>query len=263
MIAAMKQYGVNVARREIRRYVISAAVFVVAVVFNFGYHVVTGHWLGGDSESQPARVRHAAATTQPAAAAPAPAAAPEGQVFTPQGIDINAPKRAAQKAVDAENAQLSAQTGQAIPVRGQSAPASGPGSNGVATSAAIPTAGALNAADVATPSKLGAPVTREAFTYAGEGRRDPFFSLILTDDLRPLLADLRLVGILYEASGRRTVAIMRDLQTNAQYRVTNGATIGRMRVAQIRPRAVIFSIDEFGLSRQDSLVWSDTTKVRN
>jgi hypothetical protein len=25
---------------------------------------------------------------------------------------------------------------------------------------------------------------------------------------------------------------------------------------------VLFSIDEFGLSRQDSLVWSDSTKVR-
>jgi hypothetical protein len=35
-----------------------------------------------------------------------------------------------------------------------------------------------------------------------------------------------------------------------------------MRVTQIRPRAVLFSIDEFGLSRQDSLVWSDSTKVR-
>ena len=59
------------------------------------------------------------------------------------------------------------------------------------------------------------------------------------------------------------LAIMRDLQTNAQYRVSNGSTLGRMRVIQIRPRAVLFSIDEFGLSRQDSLVWSDTTKVRN
>src|SRR5438445_11623927 len=114
MIAAMKQAGVNVARRTIRRYVIGAAVFVVAVVANVGYHAVTGHWLGGDADSQPARVHHVAAATQPAAAAPAPAAAPTGQVFTPQGIDINGPKRAAQKAVDAENAQLSAQTGQAI-----------------------------------------------------------------------------------------------------------------------------------------------------
>ena len=41
---------------------------------------------------------------------------------------------------------------------------------------------------------------REVFSYEAEGRRDPFFSLILTEDLRPLLSDLKLVGILYEAS---------------------------------------------------------------
>jgi hypothetical protein len=180
----------------------------------------------------------------------------------PQGIiDLNAPKRAAQKAVAAENAQLVAQTGQPLPEKtSPAAPISGPGSKGVPGRPTIETAGAIESG---AGSRLGAPVTRETYNYDGEGRRDPFFSLILTDDLRPLLADLRLVGILYEPSGNRTVAIMRDIQTNAQYRVSNGTTLGRMRVAQIRQRAVIFSIDEFGLSRQDSLVWSDTTKVRN
>jgi hypothetical protein len=108
-----------------------------------------------------------------------------------------------------------------------------------------------------------APVTREVYEYAAEGRRDPFFSLILTEDLRPLLSDLKLVAVLYDASGRRSVAIMRDLATNAQYRVNSGQTIGRMRVAQIKPRVVIFTIDEFGLSRQDSLFLVDSTKVRN
>jgi len=187
--------------------------------------------------------------------APGAAATP-----APQGIiNLNAPKRAAQNAVAAENAQLAAQTGQAVPGRA-SAPVSGPGSAGVPAVPAVEKAGALESG---AGSRLGAPVTRETYAYEAEGRRDPFFSLILTDDLRPLLADLRLVGILYEPSGHRTVAVMRDLQTNAQYRVSNGATLGRMRVAQIRQRAVIFSIDEFGLSRQDSLVWSDTTKVRN
>jgi len=190
--------------------------------------------------------------------APSAAATPAS---TPQGFDLNAPKRAAQNAVAAQDAQLSAQTGQAVPSRMVStAPISGPGSTGVP---ATPIVEAPATVDASTGSRLGAPVTRESYAYEGDGRRDPFFSLILTDDLRPLLADLRLVGILYEASGRRTVAIMRDLQTNAQYRVTTGTALGRMRVAQIRQRAVIFSIDEFGLSRQDSLVWSDTTKVRN
>lgn len=169
--------------------------------------------------------------------------------------DINGPKRAAQKAVAAENAQLSAQTGQSL--------RSGPPT----AAAPAPTASTTRTIVGATPASTAAlaklpPVTREIFTYDAAGRRDPFYSLILTDDLRPLLSDLKLVGVLYEASGRRSVAIFRDVLTNAQYRVQTGMALGRMRVAQIKPRGVIFTIDEFGLSRQDSLMMTDTTKVR-
>ena len=173
--------------------------------------------------------------------------------------DINGPKRAAQRAVNAEDARLSAQTGQSMPAaRAQAAapapaPISGPGSTTVL--------GATPPASLAALAKLP-PVTREIFGYDAAGRRDPFYSLILTDDLRPLLSDLKLVGVLYEASGRRSVAIFRDVQTNAQYRVQTGAALGRMRVAEIKRRGVIFTIDEFGLSRQDSLMMMDTTMVR-
>ncbi len=55
---------------------------------------------------------------------------------------------------------------------------------------------------------------------------------------------------------------MRDVQTNTQYRVTTGSTLGRLKVALIKRKAVIFSIEEFGLNRQDSLVLGDTTKAR-
>lgn len=173
--------------------------------------------------------------------------------------DINGPKRAAQRAVAAEDAQLSAQTGQAVPSRGgpaaatASAPVSGPRRPTIL--------GATPPAALAALAKLP-PVTREIFAYDVAGRRDPFYSLILTEDLRPLLSDLKLVGVLYDPSGRRSVAIFRDVQTNAQYRVQSGTALGRMRVAQIRPKGVIFTIDEFGLSRQDSLMMTDTTKVR-
>ena len=50
--------------------------------------------------------------------------------------------------------------------------------------------------------------------------------------------------------------------TTYRYRVTLGTTLGRMRVALIKPKVVIFSIEEFGLNRQDSLVLGDTTRVR-
>ena len=171
---------------------------------------------------------------------------------------LNKAKDVTNKAVDAENARLSAQTGQAVPQRRGSAapaPASGPGS----VQAEKPAS--LTAPSTLAPGVLP-PVTREVFTYESEGRRDPFYSLILTEDLRPLLSDLKLVGILYAAASGRSVAIMRDVLTNAQYRVNAGQTIGRMRVAQIKPRAVIFTIDEFGVSRTDSLFLVDSTKVR-
>jgi hypothetical protein len=38
--------------------------------------------------------------------------------------------------------------------------------------------------------------------------------------------------------------------------------LGRLRVALIKRRSVIFNIEEFGLNRQDSLILGDTTKVR-
>ena len=263
MITALKQYGTNYARRTVRRQVINYGIAGALVVTGVSYRLITGHAYPGSGSDEPTPASAPAAEVRHASA-PAPTPAPAAASFTPQGIDINAPKRAAQKAVAAENAQLAEQTGQSVPTATHAAPISGPGSS---PSGSLPVAASVapTASDISAsaPGRVGAPVTREVYTYAGDGRRDPFFSLILTDDLRPLLADLRLVGILYQASGGRAVAIMRDVQTNAQYRVANGTTLGRMRVTQIRPRAVMFSIDEFGLSRQDSLVWSDTTKVRN
>ncbi|MEO7458418.1 MAG: hypothetical protein ABIY52_19315 [Gemmatimonadaceae bacterium] len=169
-------------------------------------------------------------------------------------------KQLTNKAVDAENARLSAQTGQEVKRRGTSAPAPAPAS-GPGSVQAERTTTSASAPSTVAPGVM-VPVTREVFAYEAEGRRDPFYSLILTEDLRPLLSDLKLVGILYAAASGRSVAIMRDVLTNAQYRVSAGQTIGRMRVAQIKPRAVIFTIDEFGVSRTDSLFMVDSTKVR-
>ena len=105
-------------------------------------------------------------------------------------------------------------------------------------------------------------IMREVFDYDSEGRRDPFFSLLTTAELRPTVTDLRLVGILYDPTGRRSVVTLRDLTTNARYQVTTGTTLGRMKVVLIKPKAVYFTIEEFGLNRQDSLVLGDTTKAR-
>jgi len=102
---------------------------------------------------------------------------------------------------------------------------------------------------------------RETFTYSADGRRDPFLSLMRTGDLRPMVSDLRLVAVIYDPQGR-SVAILRDLQTKEQYRVRVGQTLGRMRVNQIRPQQVIFTIEEIGMTRQEALSMNATTTTR-
>ena len=160
-----------------------------------------------------------------------------------------------------------AQTKTVAPAQTKS-PAAGQTKSSAAQGAAAPGATAqpqrrpaLTIAPEAPPPKMPV-IMREVFEYDAAGRRDPFVSLLSSAELRPTVADLRLVIVLYDESGRRPVAVMRDLTTNTQYRVTTGMTLGRMRVTAIKRRTVIFTIEEFGLNRQDSLVLGDTSKVR-
>jgi hypothetical protein len=106
-----------------------------------------------------------------------------------------------------------------------------------------------------------AVIMRETYAYSRDGRRDPYVSLLTTNELRPTMSDLRLTGILYDEGGH-SVATLRDIATNASYRVGAGSTLGRMRVSVIRLKTVVFTIDEFGTTRQDSLFLGDSTKVR-
>jgi hypothetical protein len=107
-------------------------------------------------------------------------------------------------------------------------------------------------------------INREVFAYDGDGRRDPFVSLLTTSDLKPLLTDLKLVGVAYDPRGQNSVAVLRDITSRDQYKVRVGQTIGRMRVAAIQPKAVIFTIEEFGYSRQELLPIAppDSSKMR-
>jgi hypothetical protein len=118
--------------------------------------------------------------------------------------------------------------------------------------------------DIAPVDTTGTPpvIVREAYAYVRDGQRDPFVSLLTTNELRPTMSDLKLTGILYDQGAGHSVAMLRDVATNVSYRATVGATLGRMRVSAIRLKTVLFTIDEFGTTRQDSLVLGDSTKVR-
>ena len=98
---------------------------------------------------------------------------------------------------------------------------------------------------------------REAYNYERSGRRDPFLSLLHSNDLRPMINDLKLVAVLYDPVGR-SWAVMRDMTTKEQYRVKVGQQLGRMRVTQIHPKSVTFTIEEIGFSRQQTLALNDS-----
>ena len=115
------------------------------------------------------------------------------------------------------------------------------------------------AAAAAAPEVL---INRETYSYPDAGRRDPFVSLMNTEEIRPLIGDLKLVAIAFDPSGRNSVAVLRDITTKEQYRVKVGQEIGRMRVAAIHEKDVVFGIEEFGFSRQESVAMNDSTKVR-
>src|SRR5437867_4868397 len=88
-------------------------------------------------------------------------------------------------------------------------------------------------------------VSRETYSYAGTGRRDPFVSLMNSEELRPLYQDLKLVAVAFDATGRNSVAVLRDVTSKMQYRVKVGQELGRMRVASISEKSVVFGIEEF------------------
>jgi hypothetical protein len=104
-----------------------------------------------------------------------------------------------------------------------------------------------------TPPPAPPSLVREVFAYEGAGR-DPFMSLIRSGDVRPLISDVRLVAVYYDARyPARSVAVLRDITTSRIYRVKPGEIIGRLRTTQIRPREVVFTVQEFGYERQETL----------
>lgn len=107
---------------------------------------------------------------------------------------------------------------------------------------------------VPTGDSASGPLLREQYSYEGGGR-DPFRSLMRADsDMRPLIADLKLVAVIYDTRyPARSVAVLRDITNGRRYRVKAGEIVGRLKVTQIRPREIVFTVQEFGFERQETL----------
>ncbi len=146
------------------------------------------------------------------------------------------------------------------PIRAQSTP--------VRTVTAV-SAGTVAAAPPVVPTKADRlpseiVIQREVFDYSGNGRRDPYRSLMTTTEIRPLLSDLRLTAVAFDAEGDNSVAFLRDAYSKTQYRIRVGQQLGRLRVSAIRQKSVLFTMEEFGFNRVETLLLGgDSTKTRN
>ncbi len=177
---------------------------------------------------------------------------------------ISKPIEQARKAADVTNAQTAAMNQEAKPAPVKSpfkAPAAAPAAVGTkapatqakAVPARMPATGSAGRSQSASGDSSKVTFEREVFAYVSTGRRDPFASPIETGEIRPLVADLRVVGIIFDASGRNSVVVLRDVSTQQQYRARLGQVLGRARVSQIKQQEVVLTIEEYGFSRQETL----------
>ena len=121
------------------------------------------------------------------------------------------------------------------------------------TPAPADSAAAVPAQAAAQSPQQDSDVLRETFAYGG-GARDPFVSLINTKSAGPELVDLTLVAIYQDMrSSANSVAVLREKQSGKRHKLRTGDQIGRLRVAQIRAKDVVFTVEDFGFERQETL----------
>jgi hypothetical protein len=161
-------------------------------------------------------------------------------------------KAAQQTAEDAEADIARPPVKPSIAKAGAAAPAPAP-----ATVAAAPAAPAPSATPAAPDSTAGneqdRSIGRESFSYTG-GSRDPFVSLLQSAKVGPELPDLLLVAIYYDTRNpTASVTVMREKVGGKKYVLKSGDKLGRMKVSEIRPKDVVFLIDDFGTERQETV----------
>lgn len=135
---------------------------------------------------------------------------------------------------------------------------------------ALAGAAPLKAQDAApTPAETPVPATttaqstdprlvfeREVFSYPGRARRDPFMPLT-GQNAGVLFSDLKLHMILFDADPGRSIVAVSDA-ANKQYRLRRGDTVGTATVVDIGRTRVVFSVNDFGIRRQEVLEMKPT-----
>lgn len=132
----------------------------------------------------------------------------------------------------------------------------------LAIAAAAPLQAQLPGAAQAPAAAPGEPklvFEREVYAYPASTRRDPFRPLTAAD-AGPLFQDLQLRMILFSRENpARSVALIMD-GTRKTHRLRRGESVGTATVVDIGPRRVLFSIEEFGVRRQEVLELKPTNR---
>jgi hypothetical protein len=96
-------------------------------------------------------------------------------------------------------------------------------------------------------------VMRETFAYGG-GTRDPFASLISVTSSGPEIGDLDLVGVYQDLRSRsNSIIVLREKVSSKRHKLRVGDQVGRARLVKIQPRDAVFTIQDFGFERQETL----------
>ncbi|MCH7562295.1 MAG: hypothetical protein IH968_00605 [Gemmatimonadetes bacterium] len=116
------------------------------------------------------------------------------------------------------------------------------------------------------PPETDLVMLREVFQYPDYARRNPFAPLLSADGGGPRFERLVLLGIVFSADGRRSIALFGegssvDPSSGAlsvvpgalTYRLRVGESIGNTTVLEIHERRVLVGVDEFGQSEQHTM----------
>lgn len=114
-----------------------------------------------------------------------------------------------------------------------------------------PAAGQRTGPNIVPAGEPSLVFEREIFNYPGRARRDPFQPLT-GQNAGPLFEDLRLRIILFMDDPNQSLVTLVDAANNT-YRLRRGESAGNATVVDIGPTRVIFSVNDFGLRRQEVL----------
>jgi hypothetical protein len=162
-----------------------------------------------------------------------------------------------QPAQPTTNAEASAKADAPVAAVPTAAPAATPAATMATGPAAPADSSAAQAQDPAYADSVQKAkemeMTRETFAYSGAAR-DPFSSLLNLAKDGPELADLQLVGIYQNLqTPSASVAVFREKDGGKRHKLRAGDQLGRSRLVQIRDRDVVFTIEDFGFERQETL----------